>query len=278
MPTGALPNSLEETVNKVWQLSIEKTIPPDRKKRELQVRIQREAEELRRKMAVQTAVALKEVLGTKPVEILDVFSGDALVPIALLADGIAFQIHTLDFDPAQHNAQVAIARHLEVEEFIEHTAGELFTHSNYFTQPNSFASSKACRRHFPNIRNVTLLGTGVGLPKNLQMNQVDRMAIPSLLRYHFAPEGVRDSMLTELQNLYARSHISPGITLTAMLHALGGHPRRLFVVDAPKWEVSRDVIEEHFQGAVDRVKNGWRYDDTQVIGEQGLSLTTLTRD
>ncbi|MCX6733290.1 MAG: hypothetical protein NTX63_00585 [Candidatus Peregrinibacteria bacterium] len=185
--------------------------------------------------------------GTK--EILDIFSGLALVPLALLASKKLQKTYLLD-SHTKINYR-AIAQELYVRrDQIEHVQ----------TMIHPFSSEIS----LPPTKQVTLIDTGLSLPGEARAPNVN-------IDYEVA----QSSHLPHEPRLRTEDD-----HLAVVLKLLQGKERNVLIIDRPHLKTAKDVIESsrnRIETVMAATRGDWQVDVHEQIQEKNLIVTRLTK-
>lgn len=181
----------------------------------------------------------------KPKEILDVFSGAAYVPFALLNSKRTQRIHLLDAHELDYGA-IATALKLSRDQ-IDHLQ---FMLNPIQTRPDML----------PPTEEVTLIDTGLSLPQEFRAPNVGRKSDSPSSHVPAVPLGIKMDQLTVLLKLLDTSK------------------RVVHVVDRP-YEIDVDTVASSIHERLDRVfeatQGNWQVTHFATIPEQNLASMRL---
>lgn len=175
-------------------------------------------------------------------EILDLYSGWSYIPLSLLVGGKTKKIHLVDA-----NEFIPFER---MRQLLEQPTGSI----NYIktiieTSSNPFL--------LPPTRDVTLLDTGLSLPKEFRApNNPPFHETKHLSSLHIENTDAKDDHL-----------------LKVTLNQLGNKPRRMYIIDKPQNATAdsiADKVQARISGVFARTRATWNIKKFKVIPETNL--------
>ncbi len=191
-------------------------------------------------------------------ELLDLFSGPGVVPIALQVARRAKRVILADNDPHEQFAQL-----------YAQYGGRLQIDS-----PTVVDTTIRPGARLPDSENVTLIDTGLGLPDE------DRDVFDLQLQFHRRAhrEGIV-ALRREIPHALLRGHVF-GQDLPEILALLSNTRRQVFITENSLLPTDRrnDLVSTHLNEAVDQFGGEWVFANLSELDQDGLLLAQLTHD